>query len=318
MGLFRVQARAFEPTYPLLQGAEIAVGWYRLDGRVAVKPNPWLPYLLLGPAGIFVLVFFVYPFLQVFFLAFQDSAGQWSLENFRVMVDDFNFAPSLINTLMLCFAVVPVQICLALVMAMMISRVDRGRDTLLYIWTIPLGISDLAAGIIWLSILEQSGFFNSLLGYAGLIDQPLNWLNYQNPVALFFAVVVAEIWRATAIVLVILVAGVGLIPKEYNEAAEVFGAGTWRRFFTITLPLLRPSLQSALILRTLLAFEVFAVVLILGGIDLPVLMGESFKWQFEYRDAGVAATYAVVILGISIAFTLLFLWALRVPEEAQG
>ena len=63
--------------------------------------------------------------------------------------------------------------------------------------------------------------------------------------------------------------------------------------------MLRPSLQTALILRTLLAFEVFAVVLVLGGIDLPVLMGETFRWQFEYREAGVASAYAVLILAIS-------------------
>ena len=129
---------------------------------------------------------------------------------------------------------------------------------------------------------------------------------------------IAELWRATAIVLVILVAGVGLIPKEYAEAAEVFGANAWQRFYKITLPLLRPSLQTALILRTLLVFEVFAVVIVLGGIDLPVLMGETFKWQFEYRDAGVASAYAVLILGISVVFTLFYLWALKVPEEAQG
>lgn len=278
----------------------------------------WLPYLLLAPSALFLLIFFVYPFIDVFFLAFQNSAGQWSWENFQIMGEDFNFNPALKNTLLLALAVVPLQVSFALAMAMAISKLNRGRDLILYIWTIPLGISDLAAGIIWLAILEQYGFFNSLLFNLGLVEQPEGWLTYQHPVALFFAVVVAELWRATAIVLVILVAGVGLIPKEYAEAGEVFGANAWQRFYKITLPLLRPSLQTALILRTLLAFEVFAVVLVLGGIDLPVLMGETFRWQFEYREAGVASAYAVLILAISIVFTLIYLWALRVPEEAQG
>lgn len=85
--------------------------------------------------------------------------------------------------------------------------------------------------------------------------------------------VVAEVWRATALVFVILVAGVQLIPKEYGEAAEVFGATPWQRFLRVTLPLLKPSLQAAFILRTILAFEVFAVVLALGGRNLPVLAG---------------------------------------------
>lgn len=280
--------------------------------------DQWLPYLLLGPSALFLLVFFVFPFVDVFFLAFQNSDGQWSWENIVTMREDFNFNPALRNTLLLAVAVVPFQIGLALAMAMAISKLTRGRDMILYIWTIPLGISDLAAGIIWLAILEQYGFLNTFLFNLGLIEQPEGWLSYQHPLALFFAVVVAEIWRATAIVLVILVAGVGLIPKEYAEAGEVFGANAWKRFIKITLPLLRPSLQTALILRTLLAFEVFAVVLVLGGIDLPVLMGETFRWQFEYREAGVASAYAVLILAISIVFTLFYLWALRVPEEAQG
>jgi multiple sugar transport system permease protein len=126
------------------------------------------------------------------------------------------------------------------------------------------------------------------------------------------------VWRATAIVLVIIVAGLGLIPKEYGEAAEVFGAGPWKRFTRITLPLLKPSLQTALILRTILAFEVFGVVAALAGTNLPVLMGETYNWQFALRERGVAAAYALVILGISIGFTLFFLWALRPKEEARA
>lgn len=283
-----------------------------------MKSDALLPYLLLAPSAIFLLIFFVYPFIDVFFLAFQNNAGEWSWEHFRMMREDFNFNPALRNTLALALAVVPLQVGLALAMAMAISKLNRGRNIILYIWTVPLGISDLAAGIIWLAILEQYGFFNTFLFNLGLIEQPEGWLTYQHPGVLFFAVVLAELWRATAIVLVILVAGVGLIPKEYAEAGEIFGANAWQRFYKITLPLLRPSLQTALILRTLLAFEVFAVVLVLGGIDLPVLMGETFRWQFEYRAAGVASAYAVIILTISIVFTLFYLWALKVPEEAQG
>ena len=80
--------------------------------------------------------------------------------------------------------------------------------------------------------------------------------------------------------------------------------------------MLRPSLQTALILRTIAAFEVFAVVVALGGTTLPVLMGETFNWQFNLQDRGVAAAYALVILAISIAATLVFLRLLRVPKGA--
>jgi ABC-type Fe3+ transport system permease subunit len=131
---------------------------------------------------------------------------------------------------------------------------------------------------------------------------PILYLGYQNAWVIFLAIVLAEVWRATAIMMVILVAGMGLIPKEYGEAAEVFGASRWQRFTRVTLPMLRPSLQTALILRVLMAFEVFAVVVALGGTQLPVLMSETSNWQFQLQDRGVAAAYAMVILGISVAF----------------
>src|SRR5690606_4825447 len=123
-----------------------------------------------------------------------------------------------------------------------------GRDLVLWILTIPLGISDLAAGLAWLAILQNSGYLNSALYALGVIQGPVSWLSQETPIAMFIGVVLAELWRATAIVLVILVAGIQLIPKEFSEAAEIFGAKPWTRFRKITLPLLKPSLQSALIL----------------------------------------------------------------------
>ena len=275
------------------------------------------PYILIMPSILFLMAFFIYPFFQVFTQAFTDSQGNITTGNFENIFYDFNFLPSLKNTLLLALVVVPTQLCLAIGMSLMISKMEKGRDTVLYIWTIPLGISDLAAGIIWLALLDQNGFVNSFLFHVGIIDEAESWLNYQNPLAIFAAIAFAEIWRATAILLVILVSGIGLIPKEYYEAAEIFGANAWVRLWKVTLPLLRPSLQTALILRTLLAFEVFAVVMILGGTNMPVLMGEAFNWAFSYGDSGAAAAYAVVILALSLLFTLFYLKVLRVPKEAQ-
>lgn len=275
-----------------------------------------LPYLLILPVTLFLCAFFLYPFVLVSQQAFTQGAG-FTLDNFRDVFGHWKFPISFRNTLLLAAAVVPVQLALALLMATMVNRMQRGRDLVLYIWTIPLGISDLAAGIIWLAIFEQSGFLNSMLNGLGVIEGPIGFLTYQNPMIVFIAIALAEIWRATAIMLVILVAGIGLIPKEYYEAAEVFGASPWQRFLRITLPLLRPSLQTALVLRVILAFEIFAVVAALGGTLFPVLMGETYTYQFDLLNSGGAAAIALVILGISIAFTLVILRILRVPKGAQ-
>lgn len=275
----------------------------------------YLPYLLLAPATLFLLVFFLYPFAQIAVQAFTTEGGL-TLRHFQTMAGNWKFWPTFWNTVILAAIVVPLQLAMALSMASIVARLQTGRSAILYIFSIPLGLSDLAAGIIWLAIFEQSGFLNSMLVGLGVIAKPILYLGYQNVWVIFVAVILAELWRATAIVMVILVSGMGLIPKEYYEAAEVFGAGPWKRFLTVTLPMLRPSIQTALILRTIAAFEVFAVVVALGGTTLPVLTGETFNWQFALQDKSVAAAYALVILAISIAATLMFLRLLRTPKGA--
>jgi multiple sugar transport system permease protein len=275
-----------------------------------------LPYLLIAPATIFLLMLFVVPLMQTIALAFTDN-GAASLTNFRKMFGDLNFGLSMKNTFLLVLAVIPLQLSLALIMAMMVQKMEKGRDLVLWILIIPLGISDLAAGLVWLSILQDRGYFNTVLNMLGLVTGPVNWLSYEAPVAMFVGVVLAEVWRATAIVLVILIAGLQLIPKEYAEAAEIFGASPWMRFRKITLPLLKPSIQSALILRTVLAFEVFAVVYALSGRNFPVLVGEAYAWQHVNQNNGVAAAYAILVMVISLAATVNYIKALSTKPEMQ-
>jgi multiple sugar transport system permease protein len=268
------------------------------------------PYLLIAPSLLFLLLLFFVPLIQTIALAFQTDTGL-GLGKFEQMVGDLDFISAIKDTFGLVVVVVPLQLALALGMAMMLRKVRWGRDLVLWIWTIPLGISDLAAGLVWLSILTERGYFNTVLFHLRLIGQPESWLTYETPAALFFAIVIAEMWRATAIVFVILVAGVQLVPAEYEEAASVFGATAWQRFRRVTLPLLRPSIQTALILRTVLAFEIFAVVLAIGGTNFPVLISQAFIWQNQNQDYGVAAAYAVLIMAITLAATLVYLVALR-------
>jgi multiple sugar transport system permease protein len=274
----------------------------------------WMPYALVAPSVLFLGALFIVPLVQTIWLSVATEGGP-SLANYQRMAGDLNFGAALRNTFLLTLVVVPLQIALALLMATMVSKLEKGRDLVLWVWTIPLGVSDLAAGLVWLALLQNSGYLNSALYGLGIISGQMSWLSQETPVTLFVAIALAEIWRATAIVLVILVAGFQLIPKEYGEAAEVFGAKPWTRFTRITLPLLKPSLQSALILRTVLAFEVFAVVYALGGRNFPVLVGEAYTWQNENQNYGVAAAYAVLIMAISLLATAFYLKALRVRPE---
>ncbi len=275
------------------------------------------PYILIAPSLLFLLLLFFVPLIQTIALAFRSGSG-FGLDKFQQMAGDLDFITAIRNTFALVVVVVPLQLVASLGMALMLRKVRFGRDVILWIWTIPLGISDLAAGLVWLSILTEKGYLNTILFHLGLIPRPESWLTYETPVALFFGIVIAEFWRATAIVFVILVAGLQLIPKEFEEAASVFGATAWQRFRHVTLPLLRPSIQSALILRTVLAFEAFAVVLAIGGINFPVLISQAYVWENQNQEYGVAAAYAVVIMAITLAATFFYLLALRPRAGEQG
>lgn len=273
------------------------------------------PYLLLLPSVIFLLIFFAYPMVEAFVLAIRADDGGWTLEHFRTMVRDVAFTPALRTTLLLILIIIPVQFVLALTMALLVQAKLRLAGLFLYIYAIPLGISELAAGIVWFAIFTERGYLNTILTSLGILDRPFTFLSYQNVGWLLFAVVLAEAWRATSIIMVILVAGLQSIPAEFLEAADVFGATLWDKVWRVILPLLRPSLQVALILRTILAFQVFAVALAVAGRGLTLLAAEAYRWYDAYRNPNVAAAFAALIMLLSVVSTALYLWGLRTPEE---
>ncbi len=243
----------------------------------------------------------------------------WTLDFVQRMVGDFRFGPALLTTLLLIVIILPIQFALAIIMALVLQSQIRGSTIFLYIYAIPLGISDLTAGIIWYAIFTQQGFLNSFLVRLGLMDQPFIFIQAGHQGWMIAIVVLAEVWRATSIVMVIVVAGLQAIPRDYLEAGEVFGASLWQRLRHIILPLLKPSLQVALILRTILAFQVFAVlVAITGGDVLTVLGNETFRWYDPQRfnNPNVAAVYAGFILLLSLGISLFYLRAVRSQEEA--
>jgi multiple sugar transport system permease protein len=283
---------------------------------LATRLRRWegLPYWLILPTLVYLALFFAWPMVKSFQLAFQDD-GVWTLSPFREMVNDVAFGEALRFTLLLIVVIVPVQFVLALGMALLVNAKLRGRGIFLYIFLLPLAISDLAAGIVWSSMFTELGYLNTVLEKVGLIDTPYIWINFQKDSLMLLTVVVAEVWRSTALVMIILVAGLQGIPRDYIEAAEVFGAGFFQRVRYVILPLLKPAIQVALLLRIILAFEVFSTVIAITGQGSTVLAAEAWRWQTSYMDENVAAAYASLILVLSLVSAGLVLGLLRTPRE---
>jgi multiple sugar transport system permease protein len=273
-----------------------------------------LPYWLVLPTLAFLALFFAWPMVQAFELAFREE-GTWTLEHVRTMRDDLRFEEALGFTLLLIAVIVPLQFLLALGMALLVNTKLRLRGMFLYLFLIPLAISDLAAGIVWSAIFTETGYLNTILTRLGLIDFPYIWLNPLEKHQLLLAVAAAEIWRSTALITIILIAGLQSIPRDYGEAAEVFGAGFFQRVRHVTLPMLKPSVQVALLLRIILAFEVFATVIAITGASTTVLAAEAWRWQEQNQNANVAAAYAALILVLSLVAAALVVRVLRTPKE---
>jgi multiple sugar transport system permease protein len=273
-----------------------------------------LPFTLVLPSVAFLAVLVLVPMVQLLLFSVAAESGGFTLENFRRMVADITFSEAWRNTLLLLLLIVPLQVALALVMALLIHSRFRGHSWFSYIYAVPLAVSDLAAGILWLAVFTERGYLNSTLQNVGVIDRPVLWLSFDNFAGMLAAVVIAETWRTTAIALVILLAGLQLIPRDLFDAADLFGANRLRRTVDVVLPLLRPSLQKALILRTILGLPVFAVVFALAGRNMPVLAGEAYTWSATNQNGQIAAAYAVVILGLTLVGVFVYLRVLGLRE----
>ena len=268
---------------------------------------------LIGPSIIFMVLLLGWPVVEGVLQAFQNEQG-FTLEFVTRMVQDPYFWPAVRNTLLLIVVMIPIQFAFAITMALLLRSNPRLHKVHFFVWAIPLALSDLAAGLVWLSIFNDRGYLNSVLSWFGV--EGTSWLAYDNQTTMFICVLIAELWRATSLVLVIVVAGLQGIPKDYDEAAQVFGATFWQRLRYVTLPLLKPSLQVALILRTILAFQTFAVAQALTGQNFPLVVGETYRWYTGLQNPNVAAALALVILVVSMLTSIFYLRALR--DKNQG
>ena len=151
-----------------------------------------LPYWLVLPTLAYLALFFAWPMIQSFELAFRDEGG-WTLEHIRRMKDDLRFGEAFRFTLLLIVVIVPLQFVLAIAMALLVNAKLRARGLFLYVFLLPLAISDLAAGIVWSAIFTETGYLNTILQRLGVLEFPYIWINPTNENMLLAAVVVAEI-----------------------------------------------------------------------------------------------------------------------------
>lgn len=272
--------------------------------------------LLILPTLAYLIFFIGYPIFGTFQLAFSNPKG-W-FENFRYVFSSKDFQNSFLNTLILGVIVIPIQFILAIIFALLINKKWKGYKTLLYIIAAPLALSDVTAALISYSIFAPNGYLNKILLSLNWIERPLYFFGYMFKSREFLVVVMTEVWRATPLVFVILLAGLQSINAEYLEAADVFGFSPWKKFIKITLPLLKPSIVSALLVRTLFAFQIFGVVWLLAGRDITVLAGETYYWYVFRNNRNIASTYALIIAILTFIVGWFYIGTIRSKHLEEG
>jgi len=265
----------------------------------------WISFLLILPAVLYLVLLMGYPLFETFRLAFTSDEG--FLGNFKRLVENGGFWGAMKNTLLLTAVIVPLQLILALGLALFVNQRFRGYTTVLYFIAIPLALSDVTAALMSYTIFSPNGYLNKIFMNLHLIERPIYFFGYMFKAREFWVIVLTEVWRATPLVFIILLAGLQSINKEYLEAADLFGFSRWKKFTKIILPLLKPSIMSTLLLRTLFAFQIFGVVWLLAGRDIPVLAGETYYWYTFMNDPKMASAYALVIALVTIVVSWFYI-----------
>lgn len=279
--------------------------------------RPWIrtPWLMLAPALLLLALVFLFPLLQALWLSFQSQnldtqlrpvfAG---LQNWRRLGGDSRLWKSLGQTLVFSVISVSFELLLGLGTALILNQSFRGRGLLRTIAILPWALPTAIISVAWVWIFnDQYGLMNDLLLRLGLISQGINWLGEQ-PWATT-AVILADVWKTTPFITLILLAGLQAIPPELYEAHALDGAGPWQSFVRLTLPLLAPQIFIALLFRFAQAFGVFDLIQVMTG-GGPAGSTETiavyiYSMTMRYLDFGygatlVAATFILLAGGLAV------------------
>jgi multiple sugar transport system permease protein len=256
----------------------------------------------LAPALLGLLLFRLYPIALAvsdsFFVAVRGQTVFAGIDNYLSLLADSTFWKSLQVTLWFNLLINPIQIALALGLALLYVQHFRGVVFYRLMFLIPIGVSLPTAVIIWRIMLSPDGLANGLLNIAGLPGQP--WLTSEG-LALYSIIAIAT-WKGISYWMIFIIGGLQNISPEIYDAARIDGAVAWQRLFYITIPLLRPTLLFVLVADISINFLLFAPIFMLtngGPADSTnVLMYEAYKSGFIFGDMGRAMAIIVVVVAI--------------------
>lgn len=271
---------------------------------------------LLAPAAVVVFGIVLYPVLRTLVVSFYDVnsplPGRYpfvGLENYTRIFHDPQFRSVIGQTLYFTLVSTALELVLGMGIALLLNAPLKVRWLWRSLIILPWALPTIVNGALWRWIYNgQNGALNALLPGPDHL-----WLG--EPFLALNMVILADVWKNTSIVAFFLLAGLQTIPQENREAARIDGAGTWRAFWSLVLPLLRPSIAVVLILRTIEAFKVFDIIYVMTGggpaSGTQTIAYYTYQQAFSNQLFGYGSALAYLIVIAVGVLTMVYLWMLR-------
>jgi len=276
----------------------------------------------ITPLSIFLILFILLPVVGTIINSLYKDVTFIEkkfvlFENYKTLFKDKGFFQSLKFTILFIVASVPAEIVLGILIALVLNEVTPLSGFLRVAVLIPWAIPSVISARIWQLIYNYNfGLLNFILLKSGLTCTPINFLGTK--LSSFVSIVIADIWKTTPFVSLIILAGLQTIPESIYDQAKVDGAGIFKRFFYITLPLLKGAITVALLFRTIDAVRIFDLIYILtgggpGGSTTSLsLYGYKF---FLAGDFGYGSTVSCILFVISLIFSIFYVKSIGFKKE---
>ncbi len=286
-------------------------------------------YALVAPVLIVLLAITGYPLVYNIWnslhhdIATNPDKGFAGLSNYAQLLNSSTvqasdqFVPALVHTIGFTIVSVLIEIAIGLGIAVALNKPFRGRGFVRAAIFIPWAVPTVVSAELWKTMFDpRQGFVNYLLTQLHLPLASATWLD--GSWTAWAAILIADAWRNTPFIAIVLLAGLQVIPGDIYEAARIDGANAWQAFRKLTVPLLKPALLVALIFRTLQSFLVFDVVYVMTGggpgTATNVLAYLDFNAFINNFDYGYGGAISVVLVAIALVIAGLYMRAFR-PEQ---
>ncbi len=276
-----------------------------------------LVYVLLAPTVAVLLALTIYPLIYSIKISLQGESGNWTLQNFTRLIGDQFFLSALAHTLVYSAMALTFEFLIGLGLAFLLNEQMRGRSVFRALLLLPMMLPPVVVGVVWRLMLNSNfGPVNGTLKRFGLNADALTWT--ASPKLAMASVIIADIWQWTPCMFLILLAGLQAIPQEPYEAALIDGASAWQTFRHVTLPLLKPAILIALLLRTMDLLRVFDQIFILTeggpGFATETMSLYIYRTAFRFSNFGYAAAMSFVLLLITNVISVGYMRLLRTSE----